>query len=293
MERTGAAAHGRLSVAHRAEGGQPGAVVVRRVRLREVPQLARLGARTMDRLARSGRLVRVGAIYPPAPVRLFTLTVLRAVNLAVIPSWVARTATDAATVSAYPSTGPGRYLWRITAGARLGGWLLAAVALATLALIRWPAAAPAVGALAVLGLVAVYAPFLWLARHGWADRGAGKVLREARDRAIADAPGLVLWGADLAGGGKGAGQALVASLVATADAEGITIAAFIEEAMADYYRQAGFRCEPVVPTSWGAQLLAVRPPRGAPRQAAGPVRFPRSWLAGRPQEMRTARRVAG
>ena len=180
-------------------------------------------------------------------------------------------------------------MWCGRSGLRGGSGLV----LVTLVMVLWPASAPLVGVLAVVAFVAVYVPFLWPLRHWWADRSARKVLREARDRAIAEAPGLVLWGTDLAGGGKGAGQALVASLVGTAETERITIAAFIEEAMADYYRRAGFRCEPRVPTRWGAQLLAVRPPRPDRHEAPGLVRLPRSWRAGRPRDVSTARRVAG
>jgi len=256
---------------------EDGGVRIRRIRAWEMPRLAFLGARTIEAHARTAKLKRVRAAYPPPPLRLATLTVVRLFNLALLPSWVARTGSDAATVTAYPLAGTGRVRGRLAMIGRLlalfGGVLAAVVVIMT----RWPAAALPILVVGVLGFVAVYAPLLWPAVYAWRDREANRALRQARAAVVAATPGPVLWACDLAGGGHGAARALARRLVAAADAEGITIVAFIEEGLVRYYRRQGFRCGPSVPTSWGSQRLPVRPPASpAPPGDLGALLLPGS-----------------
>lgn len=242
---------------------------VRPIRMREVPALAWVLSRTMEATARDlqkpdgvrrNRLQRVRHTYPPGPLRRYAIFVTYLVSLAVIESWVGRSADDVAAVSVIPLTGPGRFAWRLRAMAVslpvFFTWMGAFMVVAGLR----PSAVIPIGIVFGLGLVLPFLPFLWPAGDIWRNRRGLRVIRLARKTVIADAVigGRVIWAAGLGSGNRGAGARLAATMAKRADAEGVTVLAVAEEALACIYQRFGFIVQERAAMSWGTQVLLVR-----------------------------------
>jgi len=81
---------------------------------------------------------------------------------------------------------------------------------------------------------------------------------------VSEADGPVYFAAALAGGGRGAGGALVRTLTGWADSEGITLVARTERGpLVRLYGRHGFEVAAEAGVWWGTLVLVVRRPASA------------------------------
>jgi len=94
------------------------------------------------------------------------------------------------------------------------------------------------------------------------ERWGSGLLREAQKALVSSTPGEVVFAADLAGGGRWAGTALVRELMERADADGITVIARTERGrLLEFYQGRGFTVAGERKTRWGSEVLMIRRPR--------------------------------
>lgn len=242
----------------------PGAALrIRRARLRDAVRVGLTVARANEAEARHERqrVRRVRATCPPRPFRRYLLFVTAVLTAAAAPTWIGTTADDAAVVTVWPLTQPERRRFRrreaaVTATIGVSGGM----ALLLLGVVH-PVLLGAVWASAA-------APVAWgavtAAREG---RGTGP-LRRRMEAVAAEADGPVYLATGLAGGGRGAGVALVRTLTAWADVEGITLVGRTERGpLVRLYERHGFGVATEAAVWWGTLVLVVRRP--APGAAAG------------------------
>lgn len=246
---------------------------VRPLRMREVPRVAWVMARTMEATARDdpkpdgtrrSRLHRVRATYPPRPWRFGVILLTYAGSLATMPTWVGRDANDLAALSVLPLHGPGRYAWRLRAmalGVPLFLLFVAWVIGFTVAATQWPSAVIPIATLFLGGLLLPCLPLVWPATDLWRNRHGRRLLREAKRQAVADAgAGAVLWAAGLGSGDGGAGVRLARVLAEQAEAQGATVLAITEDPLPRIYQRFGCDVIASATMTWGTAVLVQRRP---------------------------------
>ena len=245
-------------------------IEVRRGHWWEAPALGVNSARAYEndarrpdgRFPRPPRFQRMPAVMPPPPLRFYVLVLLHVGNLLVFPYWIGRTADDVAVTILKVLGGRGRHRDRARVVAASGLLLLVLVVLFTAVLL------PAGFAFGPAGIVAATALFFGaLAPIGWhavrvAKASVGRAqLRDAEGDLISSAAGPVWLAGDLAGGGNGAGSALVRVLLDRADAEGTTVIAHTERGvLLDFYEKRGFTVEAEREAAWGTEVLVTYRP---------------------------------
>ena len=229
---------------------------LRRARLRDAPRVGLVVARTNEAQARDGRrrLNRVRAASPPRPLRHGLLFVAATLTAAAAPTWIGTTADDTAVVTVCPLPGPDRRRFRCrqaatTATIGIGG----GIALFPLGLVH-PLLLVALMALAAI-------PITWATVSAAREARACAQLRRRMHDLAAEVDGPVYVATNLAGGGRGAGTALVRTLTAWADVEGITLLGRTERGpLVALYGRHGFSV--AAQERCGGDARPHRPPAG-------------------------------